>query len=124
VSRCWSLRFRRRFRPGERKGHGRRQARGRDRECSEVSRNRAGVSRIETTPKINLKKWKFFDSAKMVVNPPRFTTNPPQLHHDLPSRCTPRKSQNPRKIALSPARKISRLRPRNPKQRLPNRKRP
>jgi hypothetical protein len=33
----------------------------------------------------------------VVVNPPRFTSNPPQIHHDLPPRSTTKIAKPPAK---------------------------
>jgi hypothetical protein len=40
------------------------------------------------------KRWKIFSSEKVSDKTPQITTNPPQLHHDLPSRNTT-KTQKP-----------------------------
>jgi hypothetical protein len=49
--------------------------------------------------KIRFKKVAYFLKAgKVSVNTPRFTTNPPQLHHDLPSRKQQKSAKPPAKL--------------------------
>jgi hypothetical protein len=41
-----------------------------------------------------------FASQKVVIKTPQFTTNPPQLHHKLPSKKTPKTAKPPAKTPL------------------------
>jgi hypothetical protein len=43
----------------------------------------------------------FFMPEKVVVNSPRLPRIPPQIHHDLPPRCTTKSSKTPAKCAIT-----------------------
>jgi hypothetical protein len=55
------------------------------------------ATRHHFCPKIYTKSGRFLRPEKAPCKTPRVITNPPQLHHDLPSKNTPKSSKNPAK---------------------------
>jgi len=100
-----------------------------DRSCSRFCEQRSGEIRFSThTPPSHIraaavassrrhpdtepaqkyisKKRKILGSEKVSIKTPQFTTNPPQLNHDLPSRNTTKTQKPPAKTPLHHTKKI------------------
>jgi hypothetical protein len=59
----------------------------------------------EQTPKIKFEKVKFFGAQKLTVNSPRFTSNPPRIHHQKTTLRTHLSAKTPAKTPFRHAKK-------------------
>jgi hypothetical protein len=75
-------------------------------------RNRLGAERElnsqnGNSSEINPEKWRVFRARKMTINLPAFTSNPPQIHHQKTTFCTPFLRKPPAKTLVIQAKKIT-----------------
>src|SRR5277367_2927232 len=56
--------------------------------------------------KINPGKWQIFRAGKVTVNLPAFTSNPPQIHHQKTTFCTPLLPNPQQKRVNQPRKKL------------------